>query len=80
MEDLMCVDLTGSSPLTQTGMVDFIPSRAVIDDAQRKHGRCGYIAEADPEILSGSGHWGHVLLFMYLIGSVSLLQKEWGPR
>ncbi|GKC75444.1 hypothetical protein Tco_1126218 [Tanacetum coccineum] len=32
----VCVDLTGSSPLTQTGMVDFIPGRAVIDAAQRK--------------------------------------------
>ncbi|GJU65888.1 hypothetical protein Tco_1247723 [Tanacetum coccineum] len=33
----VCVDLTGSSPLTQTGMVDFVPGRAVIDAAQRKH-------------------------------------------
>ncbi|GJR17908.1 putative reverse transcriptase domain-containing protein [Tanacetum coccineum] len=32
----VCVDLTGSSPLTQTGMVDFVLGRAVIDDAQRK--------------------------------------------
>ncbi|GJU06617.1 hypothetical protein Tco_1123047 [Tanacetum coccineum] len=32
----VCVDLTGSSALTQTGMVDFVPDRAVIDDAQRK--------------------------------------------
>ncbi|GKF15149.1 hypothetical protein Tco_0056611, partial [Tanacetum coccineum] len=32
----VCVDLTESSPLTQTGMVDFIPGRAVIDAAQRK--------------------------------------------
>ncbi|GJW55617.1 hypothetical protein Tco_0099702 [Tanacetum coccineum] len=32
----VCVDLTGSSPLTQTGMVDFIPGWAVIDTAQRK--------------------------------------------
>ncbi|GJX46703.1 hypothetical protein Tco_0271893 [Tanacetum coccineum] len=32
----VCVDLTGSLPLTQTGMVDFIPSRAVIDAAQCK--------------------------------------------
>ncbi|GJV20777.1 hypothetical protein Tco_1369797 [Tanacetum coccineum] len=32
----VCVDLTGSSPLTQTGMVDFAPGRAVIDAAQRK--------------------------------------------
>ncbi|GKC15958.1 hypothetical protein Tco_1012740, partial [Tanacetum coccineum] len=32
----MCVDLTGSSPLTQTGMADFVPSRVVIDDAQRE--------------------------------------------
>ncbi|GKD16670.1 hypothetical protein Tco_1205828, partial [Tanacetum coccineum] len=33
----VCVDLTGSSPLTQTGKVDFVPGRAVIDVAQRKH-------------------------------------------
>nr|GEU29691.1 hypothetical protein [Tanacetum cinerariifolium] len=32
----VCVDLTGSSPLTQTEMVDFVPGRAVIDAAQRK--------------------------------------------
>ncbi|GKD77186.1 hypothetical protein Tco_1339807 [Tanacetum coccineum] len=32
----MCVDLTGSSPLTQTGMVDFVPGRAVIDATHRK--------------------------------------------
>nr|GEW94978.1 hypothetical protein [Tanacetum cinerariifolium] len=31
----VCVDLTGSSPLTQTEMVDFVPGRAVIDVAQR---------------------------------------------
>nr|GFB29021.1 hypothetical protein [Tanacetum cinerariifolium] len=29
----VCVDLTGSSPLTQIGMVDFVPGRAVIDVA-----------------------------------------------
>ncbi|GKA18498.1 hypothetical protein Tco_0698413 [Tanacetum coccineum] len=34
----VCVDLTGSSPLTQTGMVDFVPDRVVIDVAQRKRG------------------------------------------
>ncbi|GJT54009.1 hypothetical protein Tco_0989063 [Tanacetum coccineum] len=32
----VCVDLTGSSPLTQTGMVDFVPGRAVLEAAQRK--------------------------------------------
>ncbi|GJU29227.1 hypothetical protein Tco_1172816 [Tanacetum coccineum] len=32
----VCVDLTGSSPLTHTGMVDFVPGRAVIDAAHRK--------------------------------------------
>ncbi|GJZ11539.1 hypothetical protein Tco_0546298, partial [Tanacetum coccineum] len=32
----LCVDLTGSSPLTQTVMVDFVPGRAVIDVAHRK--------------------------------------------
>nr|GEY52674.1 hypothetical protein [Tanacetum cinerariifolium] len=31
----VCVDLTGSSPLTQTGQVDFTPGRVVIDPAQQ---------------------------------------------
>ncbi|GKB69721.1 hypothetical protein Tco_0931133 [Tanacetum coccineum] len=35
----VCVDLTGSSPLTQTGMTDFVPGRVVIDAAQRKRGK-----------------------------------------
>ncbi|GKB83646.1 hypothetical protein Tco_0950541, partial [Tanacetum coccineum] len=35
----VCVDLTGSSPLTQTEMVDFVPGRAVIVAAQRKRGK-----------------------------------------
>ncbi|GJZ19008.1 hypothetical protein Tco_0555598 [Tanacetum coccineum] len=35
----VCVDLTGSFPLTQTGMSDFAPRRAVIDAAQRKRGK-----------------------------------------
>ncbi|GJU65724.1 hypothetical protein Tco_1247559, partial [Tanacetum coccineum] len=43
----VCVDLTGSSPLTQTGMVDFVPVRAVIDAAHCKRvkyeGKCSYI-------------------------------------
>ncbi|GKB17795.1 hypothetical protein Tco_0851718 [Tanacetum coccineum] len=30
----VCVDLTGSSPLTQTRMIGFVPSRAVIDASQ----------------------------------------------
>ncbi|GKB86694.1 RNA-directed DNA polymerase, eukaryota [Tanacetum coccineum] len=32
----VCVDLTRSSPLTQIGMVGFVPSCAVIDASQRK--------------------------------------------
>ncbi|GJY92702.1 hypothetical protein Tco_0508484 [Tanacetum coccineum] len=32
----VCVDLTGSSPLTQTRMIDFVLGRAVIEVAQRK--------------------------------------------
>ncbi|GJZ05401.1 hypothetical protein Tco_0538676 [Tanacetum coccineum] len=32
----VCVDLTGSSPLTQTGMVDFVPGGGMIDVAQLK--------------------------------------------
>ncbi|GJU99343.1 hypothetical protein Tco_1328614 [Tanacetum coccineum] len=39
----LCVDLTGSSPLTQIGMADSVPSRAVIDVAQRK--RVKYMAK-----------------------------------
>nr|GEV40174.1 hypothetical protein [Tanacetum cinerariifolium] len=35
----VCVDLTGSSPLTQTRMVDFMPGRAVVDATQRKRGK-----------------------------------------
>ncbi|GKB18372.1 hypothetical protein Tco_0852295 [Tanacetum coccineum] len=35
----VCVDLTGSSPLTQTGIAGFVPGRAVIDAAQRKRGK-----------------------------------------
>nr|GEV96860.1 hypothetical protein [Tanacetum cinerariifolium] len=34
----VCVDLTGSSHLTQTGMVNFVPGRSVIDVAHRKRG------------------------------------------
>ncbi|XP_074288414.1 uncharacterized protein LOC141613573 [Silene latifolia] len=32
----VCVDLTGSSPLTQTGLADFVPGQVVADVAQRK--------------------------------------------
>ncbi|GJW39111.1 hypothetical protein Tco_0064956 [Tanacetum coccineum] len=32
----VCVDLTYSSPLTQTGMIDFLPACAVTEAAQRK--------------------------------------------
>ncbi|GKE10765.1 hypothetical protein Tco_1414316, partial [Tanacetum coccineum] len=35
----VCVDLTGSSPLTQTGMADFVPGQAMIDVAERKRGK-----------------------------------------
>nr|GFA41475.1 hypothetical protein [Tanacetum cinerariifolium] len=35
----VCVDLTGSLPLTRTGMADFVSGQAVIDVAQRKRGK-----------------------------------------
>nr|GEZ29689.1 hypothetical protein [Tanacetum cinerariifolium] len=35
----VCVDLIGSSPLTQTGMVDFVSGRVVIEAAQRKRAK-----------------------------------------
>ncbi|GKE42466.1 hypothetical protein Tco_1469750 [Tanacetum coccineum] len=39
----VCVDLTGSSSLTQIGMADFVPGRAMIDVAQSK--RVKYMAK-----------------------------------
>ncbi|GJR95067.1 hypothetical protein Tco_0267241 [Tanacetum coccineum] len=36
IEGLRCVDLTGSSPLRQTELADFVPGRAVMDAAHRK--------------------------------------------
>ncbi|GJT81213.1 zinc finger, CCHC-type containing protein [Tanacetum coccineum] len=39
----VCVDLTRSSPLTQTEMADFVPGRAVIEVVQRK--RVKYMAK-----------------------------------
>ena len=35
----VCVDLTGSSPLTQSNMIEFVPGRVVIDAASRKRGK-----------------------------------------
>jgi hypothetical protein len=35
----VCVDITGSSPLTQGGLVDFMPGRCVSDAAQRKYAK-----------------------------------------
>ncbi|GKE39269.1 hypothetical protein Tco_1462674, partial [Tanacetum coccineum] len=43
----VCVDLTGSSPLTQTGLTDFLASHTVVDAAHRKRvkyeAKCAYI-------------------------------------
>ncbi|GJU06641.1 hypothetical protein Tco_1123071 [Tanacetum coccineum] len=43
----VCVDLTRSSPLTQTGLTNFLPGRAVVDAAHRKQikyeAKCAYI-------------------------------------
>ena len=33
------MDLTGSSPLTQSCLADFVPGRAVMDAASRKRGK-----------------------------------------
>ncbi|GJV79479.1 hypothetical protein Tco_1515349 [Tanacetum coccineum] len=53
----VCVDLTGSSPLTQTGMVDFVPGRAVIDAAHRKRvkyeAKCANIGYGFLPLISG---------------------------
>ncbi|GKE60891.1 hypothetical protein Tco_1511258 [Tanacetum coccineum] len=101
----VCVDLTRSSPLTHIGMVDFVPGRAVIDVAQRKHGKymakCAAIGyeflpfsfsslgelEADAVTLlkqiqkfSMTQDIGARATILFLIGLVSLLPKELGPR
>ncbi|GKD67591.1 hypothetical protein Tco_1321681, partial [Tanacetum coccineum] len=55
----VCVDLMGSSPLTQTSMTDFVPGRAVIDAASGKVGsreKMCNLTEADPEVFHGSRH------------------------
>ncbi|GKF41956.1 hypothetical protein Tco_0125298, partial [Tanacetum coccineum] len=40
-----CVDLTGSSPLTQTRMTDFVPGQVVTDAAHRKRNK--YITKCE---------------------------------
>ncbi|GKC01842.1 hypothetical protein Tco_0993452 [Tanacetum coccineum] len=42
----VCMDMTGSSTLKQTRMVDLAPGRAVIDAAQRKRDK--YMAKCAP--------------------------------
>nr|GEV70720.1 hypothetical protein [Tanacetum cinerariifolium] len=69
----VCVDLTGSSYLTQTGLNDFLSGRAVVVAAHR----CGDLTKADPKVLRGSRHWGTELLFIFLLGLVLLLLEEW---
>ncbi|GKD17729.1 hypothetical protein Tco_1206887, partial [Tanacetum coccineum] len=43
----VCVDLIGSSPLTHTGLTDFVLARAVMDAAHHKRvkyeAKCAYI-------------------------------------
>ncbi|GKD75475.1 hypothetical protein Tco_1333757, partial [Tanacetum coccineum] len=69
----VCVDLTGSSPLTQTGMVDFVSAgRAVIDAAQRKRGK--YMAKC------AAIGYGFLLFSFYSLGeleadAVTLLKR-----
>ncbi|GJR95485.1 putative reverse transcriptase domain-containing protein [Tanacetum coccineum] len=55
----VCLDLTGSSPLTQTGMTDFVPGRVVIDVAQRKRENSKLYANHGSE--EEKRHWLHVL-------------------
>ncbi|GKA11382.1 hypothetical protein Tco_0690815, partial [Tanacetum coccineum] len=50
----VCVDLTSSSPLTQTRMINFSPGQAVIEAAQRK--RVSDFTKVDPKILRDSRH------------------------
>ncbi|GJT15865.1 putative reverse transcriptase domain-containing protein [Tanacetum coccineum] len=68
----VCVDVTGSSPSTQTGLVDFItrPTPTI-------RGRCGYLAKADPEVLHNSGYWGTRGYSYFLIGLVLQLLLKW---
>ncbi|GKG16496.1 hypothetical protein Tco_0361453, partial [Tanacetum coccineum] len=61
----VCVDLTGFSPLTQTGMVDFVPGRVVFDAAHPK--RIKYEAES-----SVSGYD----FLAFLFSSLGELEKD----
>nr|GEX59391.1 hypothetical protein [Tanacetum cinerariifolium] len=64
----VCVDLTGSSPLTQTEMANFTPGRAVIDAAQRK--RVKYVAKC------ATIGYGGLNVCVDLTGSSPLTQTE----
>nr|GEW68515.1 hypothetical protein [Tanacetum cinerariifolium] len=70
----VCVDLTRSSPLTQTGMVDFVPGRAVIDVTQCKRGK--YM-----DMCAATGY-GFILFSFSSVGEleadvVTLLKRVW---
>ncbi|KAL6537461.1 hypothetical protein OROMI_025995 [Orobanche minor] len=41
----VCVDLTGSSPLTQSAMADYAPGRVVVDAARRKYAKYQNLCE-----------------------------------
>ncbi|GKC39775.1 hypothetical protein Tco_1052159, partial [Tanacetum coccineum] len=59
----VCVDLTSSSPLTQTRMINFSPGQAVIEAAQRK--RVSDFTKADPKILRDSRHWARAVVHIF---------------
>nr|GEZ85499.1 ABC transporter A family member 9-like [Tanacetum cinerariifolium] len=58
----VCVDLTGSSPLTQTRMVDFVSGRAVLEAAQRKR------AKYEAKVFVGDIYGDHVVSCTGIVG------------
>ncbi|GKB51255.1 hypothetical protein Tco_0902008 [Tanacetum coccineum] len=70
----VCVDLSGSSPLTQTGMVDFVPGRAVIDTAQHIHDK--YMAKCTA-IRYGFLPFSFSFLGELEADAVTLLKRIW---
>nr|GEU82510.1 hypothetical protein [Tanacetum cinerariifolium] len=70
----MCVELTRSSPLTQTGMPYFMHDRAVIDDAGitvRKESPMGFLSEHGKDL-----RLANLLLYNCLRGKDAYLEKK----
>ncbi|GJY24913.1 hypothetical protein Tco_0136217 [Tanacetum coccineum] len=75
----VCVDLTGSSPLTRTGMADFVPGRAAIDAAQRKReANAVTLLKRIRKFCMAQDIRARAAI--HIFNRISFVPKEWGPR